>query len=233
MATANDIIQGALRLLQVASDDVVLTASEANDALEALNQMIDSWSNEALLVNHITMESFTLTAGHNPHTIGTGGDLNTVRPIELDSATVQVAGIDYPIQIMGYDDYAVIKLKTLTNTFPQFAYLDPIYPTANLYLYPVPSTNSLLKLYSLKPFTKFVNLTDVITLPPGYERAMKYNLALEIASEYQTTAGNDVIQLALGSRANLKRVNARPVTLDMEPALLSTKSRRFNIYRGF
>ena len=35
--TAQTIINGALRLLQVASTDVVITADEANDALEALN----------------------------------------------------------------------------------------------------------------------------------------------------------------------------------------------------
>ena len=44
MATAQTIIDGAFRLLQVKSSDVIITADEANDALEALNQMIDSWS---------------------------------------------------------------------------------------------------------------------------------------------------------------------------------------------
>ena len=51
--TAQTIINGALRLLQVASSDVILTADESNDALEALNQMIDGWSNDSLMLYHV------------------------------------------------------------------------------------------------------------------------------------------------------------------------------------
>ena len=36
--TAQTIINGALRLLQVASTDVTITADESNDAFEALNK---------------------------------------------------------------------------------------------------------------------------------------------------------------------------------------------------
>lgn len=234
MATAQTIINGALRLLQVASTDVVLTADEANDALESLNQMIDGWSNESLMLYHVTREQFTCIPAHNPHTIGASGDFATTVPMNIEAATVTVGGVDYPILPIDYDDYAVIKLKTLQNVYPEYFYLDKSSPVlANLYMYPVPSTASTINLYSRKPLTSFASLTDNVTLPPGYERALKYALAVELAPEYQVSAGQDVIALAIAAKASLKRTNKRPLTLQIDPGALAVSGkRRFNIYTG-
>ena len=234
MATALKIINGALRLLQVAADDVVLTDGEANDALEALNQMLDSWSNESLMLYHVTREQFTLTPGLNPHTIGPAGNLATDVPLNIEAATVTVGGVDYPIIPVDYDDYAVIKLKTLSNVYPEYLYFDKSNPVlGQIYLYPVPSTASTFNLYSRKALTQFSSLTDDIILPPGYERALKYCLAVDIAPEYQISAGQDVIALAVEAKAKLKRTNKRPLTLQIDPAALAVSGkRRFNIYTG-
>jgi hypothetical protein len=234
MATAQTIINGALRLLQVASTDVVLTNDEANDALESLNQMIDGWSNESLMLYHVTREQFTCIPAHNPHTIGLSGDFVTSVPMNIEAATVTVKGTDYPVLPIDYDDYAVIKLKTLQNVYPEYFYLDKASPVlANLYMYPVPSTASTINLYSRKPLTNFASLTDNLTLPPGYERALKYSLAVELAPEYQVSAGQDVIALAIAAKASLKRTNKRPLTLQIDPAALTVSGkRRFNIYTG-
>lgn len=234
MATAQTIINGALRLLQVASTDVVLTNDEANDALESLNQMIDGWSNESLMLYHVTREQFTCIPAHNPHTIGSTGDFATSVPMNIEAATVTVNGTDYPVLPIDYDDYAVIKLKTLQNVYPEYFYLDKASPVlANLYMYPVPSTASTINLYSRKPLTNFASLTDNLTLPPGYERALKYSLAVELAPEYQVSAGQDVIALAIAAKASLKRTNKRPLTLQIDPAALTVSGkRRFNIYTG-
>jgi len=234
MATAQTIINGALRLLQVASTDVVLTNDEANDALESLNQMIDGWSNESLMLYHVTREQFTCIPAHNPHTIGLSGDFVTSVPMNIEAATVTVNGTDYPVLPIDYDDYAVIKLKTLQNVYPEYFYLDKASPVlANLYMYPVPSTASTINLYSRKPLTNFASLTDNLTLPPGYERALKYSLAVELAPEYQVSAGQDVIALAIAAKASLKRTNKRPLTLQIDPAALTISGkRRFNIYTG-
>ena len=232
--TAQTIINGALRLLQVASTDVTITADEANDALESLNQMIDGWSNESLMLYHVQLEQFTCTPGLNPHTIGVGGNFNTSVPIHIEASTVSVGGIDYPVIQIDYDDYAVIKLKTLQNTYPEYMYFDRNTPVlGNLYMYPVPSTASTINLYSRKQLTTFTSLTDTMQLPVGYVRALKYSLAVELAPEYQVSAGADVIQLAISAKANLKRTNRRPLTLQIDPAALAVSGkRRFNIYTG-
>jgi hypothetical protein len=231
--TALDIIHGALRLLQVKSPDVALTADEANDALDSLNLMIDSWANESLMLHHITSETFTLTAGLNPHTIGTGGTFNTDRPTDIQAMTVKVGNVDLPVTLLDYDDYAVIKLKTLQNLYPQYAYYEPTYPLGTLWLYPVPSQASSITIYSEKPLTQFANLTSTFSLPPGYAKAMKFNLAVDIAPEYQTEPGQSVVGQAVVTKALIKRKNKKLLTTRADLVLLGNNSAtRYNIYRN-
>lgn len=234
MTTALDVIKSSLRLLRVGSDDIVITDAEAKYALEALNQMLGGWSNESLMMYHMAKEPFTLTAGQSSYTIGSGGDFNTTRPIAIDGATLSVNGVDWPVQTMAFDDWGAVRLKALTTGFVEYLYMDNTYPLGTIYVHPVPSTNftSILTLYTRKPFTEFANLTSTVNLPAGYVRAMKYQLALELAPEYQTTADPSIIALAISSKAAIKRTNKRPVTSQIDPALLTNSGRRYNIYRG-
>ena len=48
--TASDQINGALRLIGQLAESEVPSAATAQDALSALNQMIDSWNTERLSV---------------------------------------------------------------------------------------------------------------------------------------------------------------------------------------
>jgi hypothetical protein len=234
MTTALDIINSALRVLQVAASDVTLTANEANSGLDALNVMIDSWSLENLMLYHMVTETFSLTAGKNPHTFGTGGDFNSTRPLSLTQATVSVGGVDQQLQIVGFDDYSALKLKNLQSPYPQYLNLDMDYPLAKVELWPVPSQTTTVTLYTQKPLTDFSNLTSTFVLPPGYTRALKFGLAIELASEYQTTAGVDVITLFRTAKSNIKRINARPQTMTLDPALLKSTDNNgsYNIYSG-
>ena len=232
VTTALDIINSSLRLLQVANPDTILTDDEANDALDALNLMLGGWSNESMMLHHIVKEPFVLVPNQASYTIGIGGNFNTTRPQNIESATIFVNGVDFPVQGMAFDDWGAIKLKTLATGYTEYYYLDQTFPLSTLYLYPVSTLASTLTLYSRKPFTEFSSLTATFSLPPGYARALKYGLAIELASEYQTSAGADILGLFMAAKAGLKRTNKRPLTLQVDPAFLSGRP-TFNIVRGF
>jgi len=231
--TALDIIKGALRVLQVANPDVTISSEEANDALDGLNLMIDGWSNESLMLYHVTKEFFTLTPNQQSYTIGIGGNFNTNRPIAIEYASLTYSGnSEAPVSIVAYDDWAAIQLKTIA-AYPNTLYLDDTYPLASIYLYPIPNSAQTLTLYSRKALTQFPNLTSTFSLPPGYARAMKFQLALELAPEYQVSAGNDVIAIAASAKQGLKRTNKRLLTKEIDVGLINSNQTKFNIYRGF
>jgi hypothetical protein len=63
METAGDIINGSLRLLGVLAEGEVPSAETSQDALRAMNQMIDSWNTERLSVFSTQDQIFTWPSG--------------------------------------------------------------------------------------------------------------------------------------------------------------------------
>ena len=100
--TANDLVRAAMRLIQVSSVDTDLTANELKDGIESLNRMLDSWSADELMLYQNTRETFPLSSGTNPYTIGLGAIWNTIRPSRIIDAyfTIYTGSIpvDYPHQ---------------------------------------------------------------------------------------------------------------------------------------
>jgi hypothetical protein len=232
MATALDIITRALRSINVLSDGESPTASMAQDALDSLNDVLESWANENLMVYVPTSEVFSMTVGQGDYTMGPGGDFNTVRPQQVTFAFARSGSIDYPIDLWTEDQYASIGIKSIQNTFPSVLYYEPAYPLGVIHLWAVPSTPGMtLHLESLKPFTRLASLTTVITLPPGYERALRYSLAAELMPEYGVSNAL-VLELAVGSKADLKRRNFRPSILSIDP-MIPRGEEVFNIYQRF
>jgi len=241
MYTANDLIRAAMRLIQVSAVDTDLTASELQDGLESLNRMLDSWSADELTLYQVIREQFPLVSGQNPYTMGYGGDFNTSRPMKIVDAYLVLNNgsipVSYPMQVLGYDDYNAVRLKTLSTNFPNYIYYQPSFPIAQVYIYPIfapndPSTQgpAYINLTSWKPFDIILNPTAYMEYPPGYWEAIVFNLAVRIAEEYQFDIRPTTVQLAVNSLKRVKRLNQRTVTLQTDVALMNTSQLRYNIY---
>ena len=226
MATANDIINRALRSLSVIGQGEPADADQAADALVSLNDMVASWANESLMLFQVSQDQITLTPGKADYTIGEGAyDKNTVRPLSIEQAFVRLNGADYPVKIVDRQRYESIVLKTAQTNIPQWLYYDTGFPASTIRLYCVPSMALTLFVDSLKPFASFASLSDVVSLPPGYERALRLNLAVELMPEYQVR--NDKIDMmARDAKAGIKRVNYTPPNATLGMA----ERRRYNIY---
>lgn len=70
MTTAQDIIVGALRFINVYAPGDSLSAEDANDALSTLNDLLDSWSTDKISVFASNENTFTYTPGQYQYTIG-------------------------------------------------------------------------------------------------------------------------------------------------------------------
>ena len=73
-------------------------------------------------------------------------------------------------------------------------------------------------------------MTDEVNLPPGYDDALAYNLAVRVGPEYERPAPPDVKTTAIMSKKLLKRTNFEPLTLGFPSEVLP--QRQFNIYSG-
>jgi len=229
--TVRDLIEGSLRLLGAISTGQNASAAEAADGLSSLNQMISSWSTNGLTVFKQTREEFDLVPSQSVYTIGAGGNFNTSRPVDLNRAAIQINGSEIPIDILqNQEQWADIISKSVTSSFPCAVYLDGSYPLNNLNVWPVPSVSTKLVLYSKKAITNFVSVNDVISMPEGYERALRFNLAVEMAPEFNKEPSATTFAIAQESLGNIKRMNLKPVIVECDSALIGDGV--FDIYSG-
>lgn len=228
MTTALDIITGAAKLIGVVFKSEQLASDEANDGLVALNDMLDTWSNDNLTTFAYTLESFPLT-GAASYTIGVGGNFNTARPINIIDALVRVGSVDYPLGVITQEEYQLqIAVKSISSSIPEFLTYDNGYPLGTIKMYTIPTSGSTLYLQSNKPLSNLSALTTTVDLPPGWKRALKYNLAIDLAPEYGVEAPSAVIQMARQSLGAIKR----STSINNAMPLLPSGINRWNIYSG-
>lgn len=292
-STALDLITGALRNINALEAGETPTAQDANDAMQVLNDMLESWSIEKLLVfastenvlsfnpgqyqytignpiagtftGSLTSGSATITgvtipaalivggtltslsgvipAGTTVSAIGTNtvtmsanasatpainpdtisytvpGDFAIARPVRITNAFTRITvgagnpeiqGLDYQIRIIPRDKYTALGLKGIAGPWPTDLYFDPTYPYGNLYFYPNPSMAGQLHLWTDTLLSDFANLTDSVNLPQGYARAIKTNLAIELAAEYGKAVSPTLLQRAREAKNLVKSLNAIP-----------------------
>ena len=232
--TANDQINGALRLLGVLAEGETPSAATSQDALTALNQMIDSWNTERLSVFSTQDQVRTWQAGQRFNTLGPTGTIVGERPILVDDSTYffdPQTNVSYGIKLINQQQYNGIAVKTVTSTYPQVMWVNMTYPDIEIYVYPVPLRPLEFHFVSVEPLTKPASLSTDLTFPPGYLRAFKYNLALEIAAEFGIQPNAQVARIAMTSKRNLKRINNPDDIMALPYSLVGTRQ-RYNIYAG-
>jgi hypothetical protein len=228
MTTALGIIKSALRKSGVLVMSQDPSADEAQDTLEALNDMLASWSNDSLTVYARTFENFPISAGTAAYTIGSGGTFNTVRPVRIVSAYARLSNIDYPIKVTTEENYDAVTYKA-NASIPTFMTYSNGYPLATITLYPTPATGYTLYLRTEKPLTEFASLNTTVDLPPGWKRALVYNLAIELASEYGQQVAPEVAEIARDSKNEIRRAIMAAKSMQWDTGLGQIE----NIYTGW
>jgi hypothetical protein len=230
--TAGDQINGALRLLGVLAEGETPSAATSQDALNALNQMIDSWNTERLAVFSTQDQVFSWLPGFISRTLGPTGDFVGNRPILLDDSTYfkdPASGISYGIKIINQQQYDGIAVKTVTSTYPQVIWINMSYPDIEMYVYPVPTKVLEWHFVSVEELTQPALLSTALSFPPGYLRAFRYNLACEFAPEFGIEPPPTVSRIAMTSKRNLKRINNPDDIMSLPYSMVGTRQ-RFNIF---
>jgi len=200
MATTQDLINSALRLIRVLDSGETPTATESNDALTALNQMISNWSAAGVPIYQESKDTITLTGAANYPLV--------TRPIKITSAQVSFAGISFPVGIVTSQQWTQPKDRTATSKFAKELYWDGGYPNGMVWLWPLVAAGSMLEVFSLKPLAQFASLGDTINLPAGYEQALRFGLAGVLAPEYGTALPPEYQQVAAEAKQSIASMNA-------------------------
>jgi hypothetical protein len=232
--SAGDQINGAMRLIGMLAEGETPSAAASQDALVAMNQMIDSWNTERLSVFSTQDQIFTWPASIQSRTLGPTGDFVGNRPVLLDDSTYfrdAATNVSYGIKMINQQQYNGIAVKTVTSTYPQVLWINMTYPDIEMYVYPVPLRPLEWHFVSVEELTQPAVLATTLSFPPGYLRAFKYNLACEIAAEFGVEPSPQVQRIAMTSKRNLKRINNPDDVMAMPYGIVANRQ-RYNIYAG-
>lgn len=195
--TALDMIREALLSLRVIQENEPVPAGAANDCLNSLNMMVDSWNNEGLMTfcdqtQQLAYPPQTPAPG-DPYqlTIGLGGDFNCQRPPALIRTWVlqnNSQGNILPQWLVTQGQFDAIRQKPSSSSYPTYAWYDPQSPLGILKLWPNPdqSPGGYIQVIRFRTYlAAFASLTSSVTgLPPGYTEAIVENLAGRVAPKF-------------------------------------------------
>jgi hypothetical protein len=235
-----DIIRRTLRLIGSLAKSEVPSADEQSDVLYYLQAMMDSWRADRLTIFNVQTLIFPLVSGQQVYTIGPGAQFNTLRPLWIDLAgiisnTNPVQPLELPVRILNDQEWSAISIKSVQSSLAWYLYYDYAFTGGwgNIKLWPIPNTaTTQLALYIPVPLTSFVTPQDVFALPPGWEEAVRYNLAVRLCPEWGRPVDPVVAKIAMDSYAMICRANKRIQLLDMDPALLGNGEGIFNWITG-
>ena len=309
MATTQPItlIKGALRSIGALATGETPDSDTANDCFEMLNDMLDQWSNQRMMVFAVQEVMHELVSGQYIYTIGPGGNVGSAitgsiagtvltvtalasgalsvgqlltgsgitsgtaitsygtatggngtgaigtynlnlsntfasgsittaapRPLRINSAivrvTTSVAGsLDYPVAVINLEDYEMIGIKTLAGPWPRAVYYQPSEPVGILNYWPNPNQVTEVHLFCDSILNQFATLTDTITLPQGFNMAIRFSLAELLMPEFgKADQGQMAMIMAQASeaRAWVKRTNMQPLQTVMFDDVLTVKRGR-------
>lgn len=227
MATVRDRIINALEILQVIAGGETPSAADISSCLTSLNGMLSSWSTERLSVPHHVREEFPLVSSQQSYSMGPSGNFDTTRPIRIEHVAIKEGTSEIseiPIKILTIEEWARIQIKGTGSSIPTSVFPEYGHTLVTLNFWPVPTEVKSIVLHSWKPLSGFTNVNDTVSLAPGYEEAIDFNLALRLAPKFGKSVSGEALAIAERSFGNIKRVNSKPIYLRCDLGAVGRKS---------
>lgn len=238
--TTLNLITDVLLDMGVIADQETPTSAQSVGALGKLNDLIESWNLDPQKLYGSTQYILPFVANQATYTIGIGGDLNVARPDDISSAfvrsTSQVASQqqDIPLKMLTDQEWQDITVKGMTGTFPFAVWFNMTYPLITAYVTPIPTGSNYSLVFWDGNANATLALNTVLSLAPGYKRALKYGLFIELAPSYQIEVPSAITTLAATSKMTIDRHNLQINELETDGILrYNILSNTLTNYKGY
>lgn len=215
MTTARLLVTDALSALQATQEGATPNANQEAQGLRVLNRMLDWMNTQRHFIYQVAEQDFAWAGATASRTIGPSGqDFTSVWPNRIEYAAY-VDGAGYTRVLSVTEDRGVwekILNKSLAGEPPEILFFNRAFPNGTLYIWTIPPNAWTLRLSSWQLLTSVALITDTISLPPGYEAFLMWNLTKWLWPSFPNPAVLGIVnEMAVGTGAVLKRYNIPPV----------------------
>jgi hypothetical protein len=220
----SDLIQQAFLDIDEIRVGRLISTPEQTDSFMRLNQMLAQWSREELSVYNTFHDGpLTLTAGVVNYTFGTVGAslTSSALPIRVTGASSVSGAFTSPVEVISYAEFTsrVENGRGRATVLAKLLAADGSYPVISLRVYPAPAASpGGLWLDYWAAFTQFANVGVTLSMPPGFERALHLNLAVELFPYYARHARPGAFEI-LAAQAQ----QAKKSIVDLNAAILGAR----------
>lgn len=242
--TAQQLVDSAGRLIGVVASGESLTAQESADALITFNQLLESLSLERLTVYATVPATYNLSAGQQAYSIGNypagvTSDFNGPRPAEIEQANLLISsgGSTLRRQVEVVTDLGLwsrVVSSLGVRGRPRRLLVTGTYPQATITFDYAPDAAYIIELFVRQQLTSIASLAQSITFPLGYERMLRYALAIELAAEYGKQIPASVADRAAQAKMQVQSNNAdtQAPLMRCDSAFLGGRGRYFDYRTG-
>lgn len=193
--SANDLCEDALVDLGVHAPGEAIPAAKLTLAYNRLVEFLESFP-----ISVEVLESFNLVAGTASYTYGDGEDFNSQIPLIVKDDCQLVSGDStYQVRKVTLDNYRSKKVKGTTARPQIFAVSHDMMAYVTVYFYPTPDSVYTFNVRASK-YLVFLDRTTSFTLAGGLARAIRTNLAVEMAPAFGRKVSDALAYSAKESR---------------------------------
>ena len=212
----SNLVAGAAVAYAVGSGSILTDLQSllpANTTVLAFNAGAQTVTMSAnAIANSTGLDSFAYTVP---------GDFPILRPLRITSGFTRFNNLDFTLDVAATEEqYNAVLYKAQPGPWPTVAWYNYTFPYGQLKVYQTPGNAAAVYLYTE---TGLGNLTlnQVIVMPQGYARSLKWLLARELWTEFMGGSPIPPMILKLADEAtnSIKALNARPqqvMTYDRE-----------------
>jgi hypothetical protein len=170
----------------------------------------------AIGTNTVTMSAAaaaTPSTGTDTITYTLPGDFAFPRPLRITDGFTRYSELDFTIEVtMSQSRYLEILYKAQPGPWPTVAWYNPLMPYGILSVYQTPGNSGECHLFTDTILTN-LTINQVLQVPQGYVRALKWCLAKEICAEYGYPLSPSIATNAAESLKMVKALNAQPAVV--------------------
>ena len=173
------LVRDAFQLISAASPTVPLKGDDQSKAIQILNELIEYYSYNGLLITVPRTYAIPITAGENVINFATGGTYGRLsNPISL---WLSLEGTDYPLEIIRKQELAYQYKYAPLRGLPLYAIFTQNTTSTEITLYPSPSQSYTFNVYGkFEPATLTSN-SEMTDFAPNFLRFLQLALARDLA----------------------------------------------------